>query len=117
MNAADLTVKQRQAIECMEGARAEGVGLSAYARERGISVREIYDSLVLLRKKGFLPPAERKQKNPFVAVRVVKPSVLPVRNAMVCRIMAASGITVECAEWPPAAWLLALQSGRTDAAA
>lgn len=40
--------KQRRALDCLEGARSEGVALSAYARARGLAVREVYDAIVAL---------------------------------------------------------------------
>lgn len=37
MSERDLTALQRQAIECVQGAQAAGMALSAYCRERGVA--------------------------------------------------------------------------------
>jgi hypothetical protein len=71
-----------------------------------------------------LPPTDRPRprKGAFVAVRVVNApqssSMLPSppRTGMVCRLIHAGGLVIECGEWPPPAWLLSLASGRRDAA-
>lgn len=122
MRTAGLTDKQQQAMEHLERARSEGMALSDYARARGVLVREIYDALAALRRKGVLPRSRANSKSPFVAVRVA-PGVVsasPVvhtgpRSAMICRVLIGGTTVIECAEWPPAGWLVAL-TGRTDAA-
>jgi hypothetical protein len=122
----ELTARQRRTLECVEGARTAGMTLSAYAQSRGLPVREVYDALGPLRKKGLLPAAHAT-KSAFMAVRVVRgrraqgaavapasaPSSAP---RLVCRIVHGAGLMVECAEWPPTAWLIDLSSGRADAA-
>jgi hypothetical protein len=123
----ELTDKQQRAMEHLERARSAGMALSDYAREQGVSVREIYDALAALRRKGVLPraaPRARRSKSPFVAVRVT-PSASPLTpmvaassgSAMICRVLIGEAAVVECAQWPPAAWLAALTGLRTDAAA
>jgi len=120
----DLTDKQRAALAALQGARAAGMGLSAYARVNGLNARQLHDSVAALRRRGVLPPTDRPRprKGAFVAVRVVNtpPSspMLPSspRTGMVCRLIHASGLLIECGEWPPAAWLLSLASGPRDAA-
>lgn len=123
MNTADLTDKQRQALEHVERARSQGMKLSDYAQAHGVSARAIYDGLAALRRKGVLPRSRPSSKSPFVAVRVAPRAVpaTPVvhagpRNAMLCRVLIGGSTVIECAEWPPVAWLAAL-TGRTDAAA
>jgi hypothetical protein len=84
----------------------------------------LHDSVVALRRRGVLPPTARPRprKGAFVAVRVVNtppsPSMRPSppRTGMVCRVLHASGLVIECGEWPPTAWLLSLSAGRRDAA-
>lgn len=113
---AKLTDRQRQAMEHFEAARSEGVTLSAYARAQGLGVREIYDALAALRRKGVLPraaPSGKHSKSRFMAVRVT-PSV-PARSAMICRVLIGAAV-IECAEWPAAAWLASLLGPRADAA-
>lgn len=119
MTTRELTAKQRQAIECLEGARSEGVALSAYVRARGLGVREVYDAIAALRRKGALPAAPRMRK-PFVAVRVGANAArtsndatgVEVRGAVLCRVLIGAGAVIECGEWPPAMWLAALLAER-----
>lgn len=120
MTTAKLTEKQLQAIEHMERAREEGVALSAYARSRGVEVREIYDAIAALRRKGALPAAVPRSKRPFVAVRVAASSVRASNDAgevegcsaMLCRVLIGGGALIECHAWPPAGWLAALIAER-----
>jgi hypothetical protein len=119
----DLTQKQRTAMAAAEAARTAGLTLSAYCIAQGLKVREVYDAIAALRRSGVLPRAEksRRRKSEFVAVRVVKtqqpsPGMTPPGAGMVCRLVHASGLLIECGEWPPAAWLLSLTSGLRDAA-
>ena len=116
-----LTGKQRTAMGALKAAQAAGVGLSAYARAHGLNARQLHDSIVGLRRRGVLPPTDRARKGGFVAVRVAdtQPSTatmrLPARSGMVCRVVHSGGLLIECAEWPPPAWVAAL-TGRADAA-
>ncbi len=116
-----LTEKQRTAMAALKAAQAAGVGLSAYARAHGLKARQLYDSLVSLRRRGVLAPTDRARKGGFVAVRVAQtqPSTammrLAARSGMVCRVIHSAGLVIECAEWPPPAWVSAL-TGRVDAA-
>jgi hypothetical protein len=121
---ADVTNKQRQAMEFLQRSKAEGMTLSAYSRSRGIKVRVIYDGLVALRRKGLLPRGRSKSRKPssaFVAVRV-SPSTpelsssLPPAVGAICRVRIGSHAIMECAQWPPASWLAALMGQGTDAA-
>ena len=122
MTTATFTEKQRQAIEAMEGARSEGVALSKYAKAHGLVIRELYDAIACLRRKGLLPKPMRKAKSRFVAVRVAGPSepaqAGPARptSGVLCRIVCPRGPMIECIQWPPPAWLAALTAGPADAA-
>src|SRR6185312_15900466 len=97
MTTATFTEKQRQAIEAMEGARSEGVALSKYAKAHGLVIRELYDAIACLRRKGLLPKPMRKAKSRFVAVRVAGPSepaqAGPARptSGVLCRIVCPRG--------------------------
>src|ERR1700730_12427440 len=97
MTTATFTEKQRQAIEAMEGARGEGLALSQYAEAHGLVIRELYDAIACIRRKGLLPKPMRKTRSKFVAVRVVAPSeplpALPARPAsgVLCRIVCSHG--------------------------
>jgi hypothetical protein len=121
-----LTDKQQRAMEQLERARSEGMALSEYFRAHGVAVREIYDALAALRRKGVLPratPRARSSKSAFVAVQVSGRSspatpVIPASacGAIVCRVLIGGTTVIECAEWPPASWLAALPGWRADAA-
>ena len=115
--AAEMTEKQQRAIEALESARSEGVTLSEYAKARGLPLRELYDGIAALRRKGLLAkPVTKRAKSQFVAVRVAEP-VSPSRlsSAPLCRIV-QRGCVIECLQWPPPSWLAALTPGSTDAA-
>ena len=116
----ELTDKQREALEHVERARVAGMRISDYARAQGIGVRSIYDSMVALRKKGLLRPQSAVGKSAFVAVRVrpASPSAPisePPSAGLICRLRVGA-VLIECAQWPPAAWVAALASERADAA-
>jgi hypothetical protein len=122
--AKDLTDKQRTAMAALQAARGSGVGLSEYARAQGLNARQVHDSVAALRRRGVLPPTDRPRprKSAFVAVHVVNTPhsssamASAPRTGMVCRLIHASGLIVECGEWPPAALLMSLASGQRDAA-
>lgn len=94
-----LTERQAQAIECLEGARSAGVGLSAHVRSRGLNLRGIYDAIAQLRRRGLVPPAARRVRTgraaaPLRFTRVeVRPAVMP--SSLRLRLMLANG---RCAE-------------------
>ena len=118
--ATEMTEKQRLAVEAMEGARSEGISLSDYAKARGLVIRELYDSIAGLRRKGLLAQAaKRKQRSKFVAVRVAHAPTLPIASstmsAAVCRVV-QPGCVIECLQWPAPSWLAALIAGSADAA-
>jgi hypothetical protein len=109
-----MTEKQRIALEALQAAQGEGKTLTDYARSRGLDVRELYDALAALRRKGALPRTARKQRNKFVAVRVATEAPPRGNGIAVCRIVSCEGYVIECAQWPPASWLASLT--RRDAA-
>jgi hypothetical protein len=123
MATATFTEKQRQAMEALEGARSEGVALSRYAKARGLAIREVYDSIACLRRKGLLPRPMKKPKSKFVAVRVSAanaPALVSSRSVIggdvLCRIVCRGGAMIECTQWPPPTWVTALAAERVDAA-
>ena len=124
MTTAATTDKQRRALESMEAAREQGCSLTEYARAQGLAIREIYDALAALRRKGVLPKAARSRKSKFVSVRVTPASTAmiaaarpPGVSSVLCRIVHAGGYVIECTQWPEPRWIAALSSGPTDAAA
>jgi hypothetical protein len=122
MATAVMTEKQRRALEVMEAARQQGCSLTEYAKAQGLVVREIYDALAALRRKGLLPKATPERKSRFVSVRMAPTSTAmsaaarsPGAPGVLCRIVHA-GLVIECAQWPEPRWVVALGSGPTDAA-
>jgi hypothetical protein len=117
-----MTQKQRIALDAFEGARAAGQGLSEYARAHGLDPRQVHDAVSVLRRRGDLPPTGRPRAGKgFVAIRVASPQCASTatglaRTEIVCRVIHAAGLVIECRQWPPAQWLLSLVSGRGDAA-
>jgi predicted trehalose synthase len=121
--AAEMTDKQRRALEAMEAARQQGCSLTEYAKTQGLAVRELYDALAALRRKGVLPKPAGRSKSKFVSVRVApaSASMMPTSrplavSSVLCRIVHATGYAIECMQWPPPSWVAALSSGSTDAA-
>ncbi len=118
-----MTDKQRRALEAMEAARSQGCSLTEYARTQGLEVRELYDALAALRRRGVLPKSDKKAHSKFVAVRVTRPVSVPTApqrsdgSGVLCRIVQGSGCVIECLQWPPASWMAALSLGATDAPA
>ncbi len=123
MTTAAMTEKQRRALEAKEMARQQGCSLTEYAKGQGLVVREIYDALAALRRKGVLAKAAGEPKSKFVSVRVAPVSTIaPVRppgvSGVLCRIVHAGGYAIECLQWPEPGWVAALNAGAgsTDAA-
>lgn len=114
-----MTEKQQRAAEALEGARCEGVTLSAYAKGHGLALRELYDAIAALRRKGVLAkPVRKRASGRFVAVRVAERAPLAMSctsSAPLCRIV-QRGCVIECLQWPPPSWLAALKPESTDAA-
>jgi hypothetical protein len=122
MTTAKITEKQRQAIEAMERARSEGIALSKYAKAHGLIIRELYDAIACLRRKGLLAKPTRRAGSKFVAVRVMTPSeptqalVSKSASGVLCRVVNPRGLMIECMQWPPSEWLAALTAGCADVA-
>ena len=116
-----MTEKQRRAIEALQGARAEGMTLSDYAKAHGLAIRELYDAVAALRRKGLVPKPVKKSRSRFVAVRVVPEHASSVASVglsvPLCRIVHVSGCVIECMQWPPPSWLAGLGVRSPDAAA
>lgn len=91
----ELTDIQAQALECLEGARAAGVALSAHVRSRGLALRRIYDAIAQLRRRGIVPPAPGRLRKPTVPVRFAKVEVRPVPSPLRLRLTLANGRRAE----------------------
>jgi hypothetical protein len=118
-----MTEKQRRALEAMEAAGEQGCSLTQYAKAQGLAVREIYDALAALRRKGVLPKPVGRPKSKFVSVRVASTAMTaaarpPGALGVLCRIVHAPGFAIECLQWPEPRWVAALSaiSGSADAA-
>jgi hypothetical protein len=116
----ELTALQRKALEQVELARAAGLSLSAHCRAQGLAVRPIYDALIPLRRRGVIAAGVMRAAKPFVAVKIAPPmcaqpgvSLPRPRVLPVCRVV-ISGVSIECSEWPPRAWLESLASEPTN---
>lgn len=123
MATAMMTEKQRGALDAMEAARQQGCSLTEYAKAQGLVVREIYDALAALRRKGVLAKTAHEPKSKFVSVRVAQVATIaaarsPGAPSVLCRIVHASGYAIECLRWPEPSWVAALNAGTgsTDAA-
>jgi hypothetical protein len=116
MTTAGMTEKQRVAFEAVQAAQRDGKTLTAYAKARGLNIRELYDGLAGLRRKGVLPRSGRKPRNKFVAVRVAAEALPRASGMAVCRIVSREGYVIECAQWPPASWLASLARNAADVA-
>jgi hypothetical protein len=117
MSTQTMTAKQRVAFEAREAAQREGKILADYAKARGLVIRELYDGLASLRRKGVVPRSGRRARNKFVAVRVASEEALPrVSTMAVCRIVSREGYVIECVQWPPANWLAGLARNAADVA-
>jgi hypothetical protein len=110
-----MTEKQRVAVEALQAAQGEGKTLTDYAASHGLDVRELYDALAALRRKGALPRSGRKQRGRFVAVRVAAEAQSRGHAMAVCRIVSRGGYVIECVQWPPANWLTSLARDVADA--
>ncbi|HUN77262.1 MAG TPA: hypothetical protein VMU40_22320 [Steroidobacteraceae bacterium] len=108
-----MTEKQRRAREALEAARGEGVSLSDYAKAHGLPIRELYDAVAALRRKGVLAKTGRAPRSKFVEVRVGPERTV---GGIVCRFV-HGGVVIECTQWPPPGWVAALVRPAADAAA
>jgi hypothetical protein len=113
----ELTDLQRQALECVRGAKVSGESLSAYCRLRRIAVRRVFDALAALRRRGVAGTVVSKRaREKFLAVKIAVPTPPMPSRAAVCRVVLPGGISVECASWPPCEWLESLHDRPVDAA-
>lgn len=117
-----MSDKQRRALGAMEAARARKCSLAEYAKAKELSVRELYDALAALRRKGALAKSVHGSKSQFVSVRVGPASSTtlcavraPGASGVLCRIV-QRGCVVECMQWPEPRWVAQLGSGSLDAA-
>lgn len=69
-----LTDLQSQAMQCLEAARRDGGTLSAEVHRRGLKLRQVYDALVPLRRRGIAKalPGVQKRRRMGAAVRFAR---------------------------------------------
>lgn len=113
----ELSVKMQGWLEHVRAASKQGMRLSAYAAQAGVSASGLYQAKSQLMKVGAWPRsssrAARVQSKPagkdsrFVAVKVSAP--------VGCRLSHVSGWSIECGTLPPAAWLQSLLQGANHA--
>jgi hypothetical protein len=118
----ELTALQRRALECVRGAKAKGVNLSAYCRSRGVAVRQVYDALIPLRRRGLVPAklslvSGRSVKSSGSSATFMTVQIAPPVAPVVALVKLAGGILIECRAWPPREWLQSLSTDGADAAA
>jgi hypothetical protein len=125
-----LTGGERRYLEHVRRAQSRGMVLSEYCRAVGLNPYALYSMRRQMRRKGKLPPAAAAVRGKertgggvprrFVAVRVTETAVAAEStggSGMVCRLRHESGWVLECAGWPPAAWLRELAREASHAGA
>ena len=95
----EMTGLQRQSLEHVARAKAEGLSLGAYARLHGVSARQIYAATAYLRRRGLLPRAAAATREKFVAVTSAPPP--STRAPVVCRLALDERLVIDCVQWPP----------------
>ena len=105
----ELTALQRRALECVRGAGAKGVNLSAYCRSRGVAVRQVYDALIPLRRRGLLPaklplklarsPKSSGSADAFMTVQIASPAV-PVSARQPAHVAEEGGVEGSAPPYP-----------------
>ena len=120
----ELTQKEKQAVEALQGARREGCSLRAYAKRHKLTIQILYNTIARLRKQGLLAQPAGNRPGKSVAVRGEAHRMKPrareekvSRESVVCRIVHPRGYLIECTQWPPLDWLESLSGNSTRAAA
>jgi hypothetical protein len=110
-----LSERERACLAHLDGATKLGVSFSRYCREKDLSIHQWSWVKRALVRKGVIDERRRTGKakpEGFVPVRVAPaPAVAVAAATTVCRIRHPSGWTIECASFPAASWMSALQSG------
>jgi transposase-like protein len=119
----ELTEKEKEAVDAVEGARREGSSLRAYAKKHDLTTRVLYNTIARLRRKGLLGKRSRSRPGKSVAVGREAPRTNPPpregkapHGSVVCRIVHPGGYLIECTQWPPLSWLESLSGNSTGAA-
>jgi hypothetical protein len=120
----EMTKKEQEAVDAMQGARREKSSLRAYAKKHGLTLPNLYNTIARLRHKGLLGKRGRSRRgNKPVAIRgpatrtnsSSREETTP-RGSVVCRILHQGGYVIECTQWPPLSWLESLAGNSTGPA-
>jgi hypothetical protein len=97
----------------VEQARARGITLVQYCRERKLSVQSLYSARYQFSKRSRQSGAAAKNpKSPgkFVEVQITEPHLA----ASVVYRVRVKDCVIECTTLPPTSWLTSLMSGGAD---
>jgi hypothetical protein len=98
----------------VEQARARGMSLVQYCRERKLSVQSLYSARYLSSKQS--RQSSDAAKNPRLAGKFVKVQITePHLAASVMYRVRVKDCVIECTTLPPTSWLTSLMSGGADA--
>ncbi len=121
----ELTSGERRYLEHARRAENQSLPLSEYCRSMGLSPHTLYSMRRQMRRKGVLAPVVRagaalpvvrgEAAERFVAIRVSERSGRA--GGPVCWLRHPSGWVIECASWPPGAWMRECFGGEIHAAA
>ena len=97
-----LTDLQSRAMECLEAARRGGVTLSDEVRRRGLKLRQVYDALVPLRRRGVakaLPSGRGRPKRSaalgFARVQLRESAPVTAMPGLRLRLLLSGGRSAE----------------------
>ena len=97
-----LTDLQSRALACLEAARRGGGTLSAEVRRRGLKLRQVYDALVPLRRRGVakaLPGGRGRRKRSaalgFARVQLRESAPVTAMPGLRLRLLLAGGRSAE----------------------
>jgi hypothetical protein len=121
MTVEELNEREVRVLEHLQKAQELDVTIAEYARSFDVDAKELYAIRQALIRKGALPrrssdededivEAAEPVRSDFVPVKVSL-SHAPILGDTMCRIRHPSGVVIECASLPPAAWLMALLTG------
>ena len=100
-----LSEREQQMLEHLQQAQVLGVSLSEYASAYGVGLKDLYNGKAqLVRKGAWISKPTAEKAGGFIPVEITAPA----SGGGACRIVHASGWTIECASLPDAAWVTAL---------
>ena len=114
----ELSESEVMFLEHLHQSQAQGVSLAGYCRSRDLNVGLLYRIKQGLAHRGMKECGEaavrkvRALPARFTPVRISPSPAMPITTA--CRIKHPTGWVVECASFPPPAWLNALMMGESS---